>query len=304
MDDFASTALYNLIAVELKRQGFDARTNMQFAGKTDRREKARLLDAAKAALGPSALLRIGTGISRSPFNASLAVLLSAVDAEDFVNRWQRLETYYHGRHRVRTIESSIAAVTLEHYAISGGGPSESEDLVIAGLLAAMLQRIGAQGLGLFLGEAQVIVDGEIPSSLPDYSKTSVWRYQWTGFESENRQDSAPATDQSVVERVLSLLRSDLGRAWKLATVAKAMALSPRSLQRHLAVSGASFQSLLRSARADGAAAMLLSGRAGLAEVGYATGFSDQAHFSRDFKLRFNMAPSAYLALNQQGETGK
>lgn len=298
MDDFASTALFNLIAVELQRQGFEVQTNPQFEGKTERSSKANLLDAALEQLGPVAILRIGAGIRRVTFDPTLAVLLKAVDAHDLIERWQRLEGYFHGNHRVRLLEHTDTSATLEHYALKGSGPSEGEDLVIAGLLAALLQQIGRKQLNLSIDNEAMIVGDTVVDTIPRSLSTRTWHYSWSRAVSANSETKPLDSNRSAADRVSTLLASDLGRCWKINAVAELLNTSPRSLQRSLAKSGASFQTLLRSARADGAAAMLLQDQHRLAEIGYATGFSDQAHFSREFKLRFNMPPTEYVALSQ------
>ena len=58
MDDFASTALFNLIAVELQKQGLEVSVNAQFEGKTSGSAKRELLAVAIDNLGPSSVLRI------------------------------------------------------------------------------------------------------------------------------------------------------------------------------------------------------------------------------------------------------
>jgi len=78
MDDFASTALFNLIAVELRKQGLDVSINAQFEGKTSGSAKRELLAVAIAKLGQSAVLRIGQGIRNHPFHPVLAVLKKPV----------------------------------------------------------------------------------------------------------------------------------------------------------------------------------------------------------------------------------
>ena len=110
----------------------------------------------------------------------------------------------------------------------------------------------------------------------------------------------PDQSPSIVERVSALLSSDPGRSWRVAVAARELAISTRSLQRQLAAERSNFQSILRVTRAEAAAALILEQKNldgfPLAAVGYASGFSDQAHFSREFKLRFNMSPTDYRAI--------
>jgi len=298
MDDFASTALYNLIVTELKRQGFAATPNRQFAGKIDRHEKANLLAAALQQLGPSAILKIGLGIQHASAQQMGSVLARAVNVHDLMARWQRLESYFHGKHRVRILEHGEKNITLEHISLSNEKSSRGEDLVIAGLLAALMQKIGVERLNLKIDDHLVIANSRIQEDLSQLQLTSIWSFNWDRISTVQCEIIQALPAESVLERLSNLFMSDPGRGWKLALAAKVLAMSTRNLQRQLAQEGVSFQVLLRSVRADTAASLMTETESELAQIGYLAGFSDQAHFSRDFKVRFNMTPREYLKLNR------
>jgi len=297
MDDFASTALFGLIVKELRLQGLDFESTLEFTGKTERSTKADLLDFALEKLGPIGILKIGGGIRSSKPSPMGTVLMKAKTVPDLLQRWQRLEVYFHGNHRVRTVDIAETTATLEHLALKGDGPSIGEDLVIAGLLAALFQSIGTRQLSLCLGGSVAIQNDAYIEEFPCSAETRIWEFSWSHLETAVQEIPISETSDCTADRVRQLLMSDMGRSWKLASVADLLAVSTRTLQRQLAQSGTSFQSLLRSTRADCAALMLVEQLTTLPEIGFATGFSDQAHFSRDFKLRFNMSPKQYLALN-------
>lgn len=109
--------------------------------------------------------------------------------------------------------------------------------------------------------------------------------------------------RSTADRITALLLDDLGRGWRVATVARSLGASSRTLQRALACEGMSFRDVLRRARVDAAARLLLQRDPSLTEIGYACGFADQAHFTREFKTRFNMTPGAYRELVAQRSSG-
>lgn len=295
--DFASATLYNLITLQLQKRGFDVSEKQQFSQKIHRSSKADILAKALDKLGSSAILEIGNGIHQMPETPMLTVFTNAQDVSDLIERWQRLEVYYHANHRVRLVESGCNTVTLEHYSISHGMPSEGEDLVIAGLLAALFVRIGVTQLNLVIGNQLVISDGVINPDTPRISNSAHWHFSWSKVECGLLDEMPALANDSFVERVTQLLQTDLGRTWKLASVASALLCSTRTLQRKLSKEGVSFQTLLRSVRADAAALMLMDAGKPLADIGFQTGFSDQAHFSRDFKTRFNMTPVEYRSLN-------
>ncbi len=298
MDDFASTALYNLIAAQLRRAGLNVAASRRFEGKTDATQKADLLTHALKALGPSVVVGIGQGIRTAGADPTLAVLLDADAPDELLARWQRLERYYHGKHRVRLVSTASNAVTLEHYSTRSAQPSAGEDLVIAGLLAALLQSIGCRELALaigtpptaFMARDRLLTVSEVPQA------TAVWQFSWRCFRKRRHELCVPERAGSVSEALRVLLGSDLGRNWRVSDAAGMFGMSRRSLQRSLAREGASFQQLLRIVRAERSAELIGAGGCKLAEAGYACGFADQAHFSRDFKLRFNMSPSQFAEL--------
>ncbi|MDP3229093.1 MAG: AraC family transcriptional regulator [Acidovorax sp.] len=67
----------------------------------------------------------------------------------------------------------------------------------------------------------------------------------------------------------------------------------RSLQRALAADGLSCRSIVTEARTRAAARWLLEGPYSLAEIGFACGFADQPHFTREFARHVGMTPARY-----------
>ncbi|MES2017515.1 MAG: AraC family transcriptional regulator ligand-binding domain-containing protein [Pseudomonadota bacterium] len=83
---------------------------------------------------------------------------------------------------------------------------------------------------------------------------------------------------------------------KLASIVN---VSARTLDRHLAREGASFRELGVSIRNDRACQMLRDGGLAVSQIAYRLGYTDVANFSRSFKQRNGMSPSAYASLQQQ-----
>jgi len=77
------------------------------------------------------------------------------------------------------------------------------------------------------------------------------------------------------------------------TVARALALSTRSLQRHLEEEGTTFRSQLEEVRRSLAHDYLRAGTHSVTEVSYLLGFSDSANFSRAFRRWTGVTPSQY-----------
>lgn len=299
MSDFASSALYNLAVSRLEVLGLEADSLKEFGGKTESSRKKRLLERALENLGPGAVLSIGQGIRAMPFEPLLSVFRRSVDVADFIDRWMRLERYYHGKHRVRVVSLGDTDLTLEHYSTSGEAPSAGEDLLIAGLLAAILEEIGCMDLSLTIDgiEGNAVSGGRVREHLKlTLPVCPVWRYAWSGFEKTTRTAKRKPQGGTVADWIGALIGDDPGRGWRLDMVARELGQSKRSLQRSLSAEGETFQKLLRRIRTAAASSALLEQGGSLAEIGYACGFSDQAHFTREFHSRFNMTPNSYLAL--------
>ena len=86
----------------------------------------------------------------------------------------------------------------------------------------------------------------------------------------------------------------------LARIAKAMAMSPRTLQRHLKERGTDFKNLVDDTRRRFALTYLKDRRNALTEIAFLLGYSDASAFNRAFKRWTGLAPSAYRAQAASG----
>lgn len=95
----------------------------------------------------------------------------------------RLERYVHSRHRCEVVQIGAGWAQLRHRSLSGAAaPLPAEDLVVLGVLAALLEGIG-------LLQVQVAVDGAAAYPQPDATgleravrcgSTARWQFRWTG----------------------------------------------------------------------------------------------------------------------------
>lgn len=92
-------------------------------------------------------------------------------------------------------------------------------------------------------------------------------------------------DQNLQEKVLDL-----------ATVAEALEISERSLQRHLTLQHTSFRHLLDQALQEEAQHLLKTTSLTIAQVAHMLGFNDSSNFSRAFKRWFKCSPNEYRQL--------
>ncbi len=81
------------------------------------------------------------------------------------------------------------------------------------------------------------------------------------------------------------------------TLAQALHLSARTLQRRLQEEGSSFQQLLDDTRRDLAMQYLAQADMALLEIAYLLGFADPSNFYRAFKRWFAVTPGEYRARN-------
>ena len=179
-------------------------------------------------------------------------------------------------------------------------PSAAEDLLVLGLLVALLNRTGTQQLqARFVGDRRPRWqhgswrDAKLPSD------TSRWLLTWqpaAAFEPVPRSRLSNDEDKdetSTTWTASNLLAADVGRAWTVAALAKEMATSARHLQRRLQAQQTSFSALLCGARLAQASKYLVGTQQSSAEIGYACGYADQAHFNREFKRHTALTPAAY-----------
>src|SRR5262249_40378271 len=95
---------------------------------------------------------------------------------------------------------------------------------------------------------------------------------------------------SVREAIVILLRAtrlDVG------TIAEALGVGARTLQRRLGRAGLDFTRLVTDVRFENAVRLLGNPRMKLAEIALEVGYSDQAHFSRAFRQWTGVPPREF-----------
>jgi AraC-like DNA-binding protein len=112
--------------------------------------------------------------------------------------------------------------------------------------------------------------------------------------------SSVADDRSVVAQIRPVLASRLGRGIvSMASVARQLATTPRTLQRRLADEGISFQALVDVVRRERAERLLADHSLAVGEIGYLLGFSEPSAFHRAFKRWHDVTPLEYRRAQQQ-----
>ncbi len=77
------------------------------------------------------------------------------------------------------------------------------------------------------------------------------------------------------------------------SIAEALAMSPRTLQRNLKQEGTSYKQLLEETRRELASQYIKEARLSVNEITFMLGFSEPANFSRAFKRWMGVSPSEY-----------
>jgi len=172
-----------------------------------------------------------------------------------------------------------------------------------------LRQFGCRDLNGDIGGIQL--SSRTASKKPVYPRvdTLSWRFRWQ--KNEKSHNSEPTHNNNgksldlanapveIKKNLTELLSQDVGRVWKLDDAANSIGRSVRSLQRDIKSSGHTFSSLVRGTRCQEASRLLADSSMSLSAIGYCCGYSDQAHFQRDFRRAVNMTPSTYRQVCKQ-----
>lgn len=101
------------------------------------------------------------------------------------------------------------------------------------------------------------------------------------------------------ERLRRLVAQRPHADWPLAALARACAISPRVLQRHLQAEGASATEVVRQTRLETALALLQTTALPVGEVAARCGWGSHSRFTAAFTQRFGVRPSAVRDPAQQ-----
>lgn len=266
--------------------------------------QAGLLEDILVRFGPDGLLGAGRHLVIVAGDPIVLALLNSDSPAVLLHKIERLNRYLHSHHRHRLLDLQSDRVELEHVSTGATLPSPVESLFVCGLYLELLSRIGCVGINCAFpdsktGDRDVFHDGR-PAGVPG-DRTARWSICWSSFEASRtlpglddlllRDLPVDLADRSVSAQVEAVVRSDVSRGWKLASVASQLVVSPRTLQRRLRDEGRSFSQIVRAARVTAAQDLLGDPTRTVTEIGYVTGFADTAHFTRTFKAAVGATPT-------------
>jgi AraC-like DNA-binding protein len=300
MNDFASAAMLRMLHAGMHRLGLDSPAQQWLrSAKVPLDAKRQLVGMVMQQRGAPALLQLGQGVHDVMDTSLLSLLIHAGQPLRVLQAWLRLERFVHSRHRLE--QTVVNACTVDHRHVSllaGTQPSAAEDLVVLGVLIALLERSGCSGLVASLaGDVTVWPNGDASAINVAYQSgaTSQWRLTWVVAQSGVVTESAvPAPHTATLtERALAELQAHGAESISVSHLAQRCCMSVRTLQRQLAKEGVRFVDLVAKSRTERAAHLLSDAATSLAEVGFASGYTDQAHFARDFKRHVGLSPQQF-----------
>ena len=255
--------------------------------------------------GVSSLIKLGQGLKKLVHEPTHRALCTADSPQELIRRWLRLERYIHSRHSTDMVACESNSMTIRHFALSGyPPPMPAEDLVILGVLLSLMEVIGIKQLKVTIQGREVYPDCDVRSLERNVENraTSEWYSQWTTIKPPLGVYSMAAVSAELIQfenwsplarKVFVALADQPMLAATIRSIASEQGLSDRTLQRKLAEEGLSFSMLLARARSLVASKALLVGKESISEVGFLCGYSDQAHFTREFKKSVGMPPGQY-----------
>ena len=107
---------------------------------------------------------------------------------------------------------------------------------------------------------------------------------------------APATTQARIEAAVT--RATRQGRFDLASTARELGLSPRTLQRHAKQAGLELRAMLRAARRTHAIALLSDRSLSLIEIAERLDYSDERSFSRAFERWMGLTPARWRRLHR------
>jgi AraC-like DNA-binding protein len=277
--------------------------------------KRDLLEVLWQSGGAAALLSIGQELRDVEFDPMWRGAMRAASPAVLLDKWRRVEVFGHSRNRVRIAKAGARGFTFQRYSVPGHSPpTMPENLLVCGVIIALLEEIGCRGLVCDMPDRDGAVHRiyqkktfKIPGR-GETLATASWEISWRAFASRPSDDDVPdppslslpaqcdAKAKTTIETVTRLMATDTARQWKLAELARECGLSARSLQRRLGEGGLNFSKLVRMVRVHEACRLLKARDASLTMIGFCAGFSDSAQFSRDFRASTGMTPSDYRAV--------
>jgi AraC-like DNA-binding protein len=303
MNDFASAAMLRVMHAGMRRLHIDSPAQQWLRTATIPLDaKRQLVGSVLAQRGVGALVQLGQGVHDITEDSTMPLLVHLGQPLRMLQAWLHLERFVHSRHRLQ--QTLVNACTVEHRHVSlvkDTRPSPAEDLVVLGVLIGLLERCACSQVQARLeygGVAWPLADAATLAGLGHayaQAKTSAWCLTWqaplTGLQPAPAAPSAQPT--SVYQQAVAWLKEQGEQTVTIDQLAHHTGISVRTLQRQLLLEGTRFVDIVAKVRTERASQLLAHSTMALAQVGFASGYTDQAHFCRDFKRHLGLTPHQY-----------
>jgi len=308
----------NLIKTALEQQALAqiceqlSNSHLHREAHTDLSHKTDLITQLWETSEPSTLLNIGQSIPLVQYDPIWKLALQSPTPHRLIEGWIRFEKYGHSNNRVQIKLTSENIMTCKRYSLSPPHPSRMENHLICGILAALLVHIGCKNLVCLTedpdGARRTIYKGHQFKSIVNQTNFNLrdWTFKWSDQRPGTQPpvsapkitlppSPAPVSDagRRILHRASVVIANDITKPWKVSEIAAELNLSQRSLQRRLTESGVTFSALIRLLRITAASELLKETDMSINAAGFCAGFSDNSHFSRDFRASMGMTPTEY-----------
>lgn len=308
-EDFASAAMVRVLLQGMSGLG------LQPPNVTDPLTQATVsLDLKRAVVqtaaeqaGLAVLPLLGRGLHDLAMEPTNLALTAGRSAGSMLVRWQRLERYVHSKHRIQLLELTSHTATIGHaHKDKGPAPLAVEDLVVCGVLCALLEANGLHSVRAKAGAAELYPapDAQQVLACVQQRQTAIWQLTWQGDQEASIEWDLPVSWARVAPPTWSRLAFAVGdhvarclpELLSVEAAASAMGMARRTFQRALTSENLSFQQILSEVRFRLTGWYLLESEIPVAEIGFVCGYSDQAHLTREFNRRVGVPPARYRDL--------
>jgi len=264
--------------------------------------KRAIVAAAVEQGGLASLPLLGKGVHEFAMEPTHLALTTGRSAHSLFVRWQRLERYIHSRHRILLQEITEHSARIVHiHRDNGPPPLLAEDLVVYGVLCALLEANGLDQVKAHLADTEVYPNPQSTFDVSNKCRKISLRLEWespqikakSGELSVSWNQVAPQRWSVLARAVGDIIASHFPEQLPIIKASNYFGLSLRTFQRELASEGLTYTNLVSEVRFRLAGWYLINTKIPIAEVGFLCGYSDQAHLSRNLNCRVGLSPSKY-----------
>jgi AraC-like DNA-binding protein len=257
--------------------------------------------------GFASLPLLGKGLHDLAMEPTHLALTAGGSVGALLMRWQRLERYIHSKHRIRLHELTHTSALVSHtHKDNGPSPLPVEDLVVCGVLCALLEANGLESVRAVAAGVELYPkpDAHKVFECVQQQQTGAWQFTWQDIEKAKPPldltgswaQVAPPLWSQFACAVGNLVARHLPELLPVDAAASELEMSRRTFQRKLASESLSYQQLQAEVRFRLAGWYLLQLEIPIAEIGFVCGYSDQAHLTREFNRRVGVPPARYRSL--------